>query len=195
MTASRSSPRHADYDRTPSDGIVRPILQPCSQRLGVIFALAPLVVLGGCMGRLSPGEEFDMGQEPAGHVIPAHKPKGFPEAVHKLRALNQQLDIEVSQGKSPALLDEKALAIARDIAMWLPEIAADSDMPEEPWNEINAGSQALVSDYEKLRAAAASNDRHPGAGAVLKDAAGKISALKALLARADARWFEQDKRK
>ncbi len=37
---------------------------------------------------------------------------------------------------------QKTLAIALDIANWLPEIAADSDMPETPWNEVNAQSAA-----------------------------------------------------
>jgi hypothetical protein len=140
----------------------------------------------GCRGDQSPGES----EEHAGHLIPAHKPKDFPSAVHRLRDLNGLIASKVAQRKARSLVAEKTLPIALDIANWLPEIAADSNMPESPWNEVNDRSSALVADYQKLMEGAEINDSPADASALATDAGATIKALETLLDSADPRWFD-----
>ena len=98
----------------------------------------------------SPGGTRSHEDEHAGHVIPAHKPKTFPAAVHRLRELNDQFCATGSPRGAASPTGRRALQIALDIANWLPEIAADSDMPEAPWNEVNTRSARIVADYQAI---------------------------------------------
>ena len=140
-----------------------------------------LLVLVGCRGEHPPG---DRQEDHVGHVIPAHKPKAFPQAVSRLRELNDQFVRAAGVGKAEAPPDEKALHIALDIANWLPEIAADSDMPEAPWNEVNARSAAIVADYQAIVSGDAGNVRGE-----VESAGVEIGKLEELLRSADPRWF------
>jgi hypothetical protein len=146
---------------------------------------ACLVMVAGCREQSSPGGDNGHDENHASHVIPAHKPKTFPDAVRRLREMNDQMfrgGVKEDPGSS---LDEKTLQMALDIANWLPEIAADSDMPERPWNEVNARSGALVMDYQVIITGAADGARFKavhGAGQAISD-------LEKLLAQADPRWF------
>ena len=149
-----------------------------------------MLLLAGCGGEHSPGEPGHDGEDHAGHVIPAHKPKTFPDAVRRLRELNDQLVRELTGQKAPSSSDEQTLQIALDIANWLPEIAADSDMPEAPWNKVNAQSAALVADYQAMLTAKGSNDARE-----LVSSGKAISDLEALLAAADPRWFGEHRKK
>jgi hypothetical protein len=139
-----------------------------------------LLTLAGCRGDHSPGEDHDH----IGHVIPAHKPKVLPEAVRRLRELNDRITRGKADGQ-PAAPDDRTLNIALDIANWLPEIAAESEMPEKQWNEVNARSAAIVADYQTILSGAAAD---AGSGAA-SDAGRAISDLESLLAAADPRWF------
>jgi hypothetical protein len=140
-----------------------------------------LVVLAGCRGDNSPGENHDH----IGHVIPAHKPKTFPEAVHCLRELNDRLARGRGEGQPAAAPDDRTLNIALDIANWLPEIAAESDMPVKEWNEVNARSASIVADYQTILSGTAADARYGAAS----NAGRAISDLETLLAGADPRWF------
>jgi hypothetical protein len=151
--------------------------------------MAALLTLGpaGCRGNRPADDEHD--GEHAGHVAPSHKPKDFPRAVRRLRELGRAIDDGMTGGRLKALVDDRTLPIALDIATWLPEIAADSEMPEEPWDVVNAQSEALVAAYKDLlgRAnAAGPGDARPAA----HDAGRSISALEGLLAESDPHWFE-----
>jgi hypothetical protein len=149
------------------------------------LAAGCLLALAGCRGEHSPGEANDHDGDHVGHVIPAHKPKTFPEAVRRLRELNDQIVRNVVAGQPVSLPDEKTLHMALDIANWLPEIAADSDMPETPWNEAKARSTALVADYQAILSGAVAGDaRRRG-----DDAGEAISGLESLRAASDPRWF------
>ncbi len=143
-----------------------------------------LLVLAGCRGEHSPGESNDSEEDHIGHVIPAHKPKTFPQAVDRLRELNDQFLRDGGAGKAGSSLDEKNLHIALDIANWLPEIAADSDMPKPPWDEVNVRSAAIVADYRAIVSGDAGNVRSEVAHAGVE-----IGKLEALLLSSDPRWF------
>jgi hypothetical protein len=77
-----------------------------------------------------------------------------------------------------------SLQIALDIANWLPEIAADSDMPETPWNEVNARSARLTADYQALMANTAN------ARTEVEQANAEIGQLEKLLLACDTNWFQ-----
>ena len=151
----------------------------------VVIGAACLVAVAGCGEGSSLGDDHDHDHEHAGHVIPAHKPRTFPDAVRRLRELNGQLARGTGPGKSTEVSGHGTLDIALDIANWLPEIAADSDMPKEPWDAVNDRSAALVSDYRTILA---------GAGADQKDqsvnhASTVISDLEKIVTAADPKWF------
>jgi hypothetical protein len=154
-----------------------------------LLVAAFLIAWAGCRGGQSPGEA-EAPEEHAGHVIPAHKPKDFPSAVRRLRELNAQITSKLAEGKARSLVAEKTLPIALDIANWLPEIAADSDMPESPWDQVNVRSAALVADYQKIMAGAAVHDHPADAPALAIEAGSMIQGLETLLESADPRWFD-----
>jgi hypothetical protein len=144
-----------------------------------IVAAVCLLAWAGCRPSPSPGNRDDQ-EDHAGHAIPAHKPKNFPNAVHRLRELNRTIEANLAAGKTGSQIDERTVPIALDIANWLPEIAADSDMPEKAWNEVNVRSGGIAADYQKLLAGAATDTV-----AVVKDADRRIADLERLLAGAN----------
>lgn len=155
----------------------------------MMAALLAVAVAPGCRGDRPHGGEHAGEEEHIGHVIPAHKPKDFPAAVRRLRELERTIDEEMAGGRMKALVDDRTLPIALDIATWLPEIAADSDMPETPWDAVNKHSEALVATYKGLLDRA--NGVGPGDTSLAAAEAGRsISALEGLLAESDPAWFE-----
>jgi hypothetical protein len=162
--------------------------RPSTTSYGLAIGAAGLLLLAvaGCRGEHSPGENGDHDEDHAGHVIPAHKPRTFPNAVRRLRELNDRIASGAAQGQpATASPGEPPLNIALDIANWLPEIAAESDMPEKPWDEVNARSAAIVADYRTILAGAATD----GGGKPVRDAGEAISGLEKVLAAADPKWF------
>jgi hypothetical protein len=146
---------------------------------------ACLFVLAGCHRENSPGDANGQGEDHAGHIIPAHKPKTFPDAVRRLRELNDQFLQRGIGGEGGPSTEPKSLMIALDIANWLPEIAADSDMPETPWNEVNTRSARLVADYQELNTGSTDNARRE-----LEQADAEIGNLEKLLRACEPRWFQ-----
>jgi hypothetical protein len=146
--------------------------------LVTLGAAACLIAVAGCQGKDSASAEDE--DEHVGHVIPAHKPKTFPDAVRRLRELHPQIARSVSERSG-----DGAMAIALDVAAWLPEIAADSEMPEQPWNRVNDQAGVLLARYEVL-GGKRSGDPHTALNAADR----AISDLEALLAGADPRWFD-----
>ena len=150
---------------------------------GTALAAACLFVIVGCAETDSPGPDH------AGHVNPAHKPKSFPEAVQRLRELNDGLVRDLDGPPAATSFEPKTLQIALDIANWLPEIAADSDMPVVPWNRVNSQAAAIVSDYQAMIAAKGSRDTRE-----LVNSGKAISELESVLAAADPRWFDESEK-
>jgi hypothetical protein len=152
----------------------------------VAVASAFLIVIAGCHTESPPGESKGHEEEHAGHEIPAHKPRTFPDAVHRMRELNDRF-LRVGAGsQNGSTTDSKSLGIALDIANWLPEIAADSDMPEAKWNEVNDRSARLVADYQELTSGSAADPKRE-----LEQAKSEIGNLEKLLLACEPRWFTE----
>jgi hypothetical protein len=144
--------------------------------------LALAVMITGC--RSEPTSEADH-DEHAEHVIPVHRPKDFPDGVRALRDLNNALQAVLKERGTPALRSSEVLSKADDIAGWLPEIAAESDMPEKTWNEVNTASLSLANGYTALRKGG------QDASATLEASDKQIRTLEAIAAKASPHWFDK----
>ncbi len=154
--------------------------------VGLCVCLLPVA---GCDSGKSQGEAGRHDEEHIGHVIPAHKPRSFPRAVTRCRELNNQIKETVARGNPNPSIDPQLLSVALDIANWLPEIAAASDMPASPWNEVHARAADLASAYETVRRGGSL----PEVQTAIKQANESIIALESLLGSADSRWFDEPK--
>ncbi len=65
------------------------------------------------------------------HVIPANKPKDLAGGVNRLRQFVGQF------GGSSAAPPPDVIADLADQIRWLPELAADCDLPESDWNRVD----------------------------------------------------------
>lgn len=73
------------------------------------------------------------------HEEPSHRPANYSAAIARLTELHAEIQGEVHRDAGE--LD--AISEAHDIARWLPEIAADSDLPESPWVRIEASAKEM----------------------------------------------------
>jgi hypothetical protein len=89
-----------------------------------------LVLAAGCHGTHV---------EEAEHHTPAHKPADYPAAVDRLLVLH----VEINSGRHRASEQIDAFVEAHDIVRWLPDLAADSDLSEKPWNAVYSTAQQL----------------------------------------------------
>lgn len=78
------------------------------------------------------------------HHTPAHKPANLRAAIATLRERYDRL-AELSPESHAAEHEREELV---DIVRWLPEIAGDSDMPEEQWNVVDRVSAELLRQSE-----------------------------------------------
>ncbi|WP_146512324.1 hypothetical protein [Thalassoglobus neptunius] len=96
-------------------------------RYRLFIVLFMLCTCCGCGG--------DEEEEHLEHIIPAHKPRNFAEAVSEL------------QSRGVSIWDETASAEMKDemldIINWLPELAADSDLRRKQWETVQSTSQEL----------------------------------------------------
>jgi len=142
-----------------------------------MILLAALCAPPGCSG--GPDDHDADHDDHIGHVLPAHKPNTFAEAVPTLRRLNEALP-QAGEGSGGS---HGPAEILLDIARWLPEIAADSDMTEPLWNRVDQASTRLAAVYES-----ATNKRTAPREASLA-AAPLIGELDRVLAECDPSWF------
>ncbi|MBY0395369.1 MAG: hypothetical protein K2X91_02720 [Thermoleophilia bacterium] len=150
--------------------------------LALTFGLA-----AGC-GHDHDHDHADHDDEGPAHVIPAHRPVTFPDGVRSLRAYHERIGKTLAEGGETP--DPAALAEALDVAKWLPEIAAESDMPEAPWDAVSRDAGAVAEALDGLLArvkGGAKSATDPAAW--LKDAGRGIAALEATLASSEPAWF------
>ncbi|QDU38001.1 hypothetical protein Mal4_23210 [Maioricimonas rarisocia] len=98
-------------------------------RLLTVAMVALSAVAGGCSDTTS---EADHHLE---HDIPEHKPASFSDAVAELELRGKSLAQQPINGKR--------LAELTDIINWLPELAADSDLRRQQWEQVQQTSHEL----------------------------------------------------
>lgn len=94
------------------------------------WLLCLLLALTGCQA----GTE-----EEAEHHRPEHKPHDFLAAIERL----QQLEMELADAQSRAAGQLDVWQETYDLSRWLPELAAESDLPESAWNELDDAARQL----------------------------------------------------
>jgi len=156
----------------------------------VVMTSVCLLPASGCKSEPATATADDHDDDHAGHHAPAHKPKDLPEAVKRLRELNDKVELMVVRGKRQSLVEDRTLPIALDIATWLPEIAADSDLPERLWNTVNRQSEIIVANYRKVVDSAEATSSGPTTSAVAGNDQ-PITELEKVLSEADPRWFSR----
>ncbi|WP_169973045.1 hypothetical protein [Tautonia rosea] len=122
-------------------------------RFAPLVALALLLGVPGCGDRYN-DHDHDHDHEHdheghAAHIDPPHWPSDFPDAVDRLVVGQEAARVDLAAGRDKEVRSER-VPVLRDLAKWLPEVAGDSDMPEEPWNRVNALSSRLLTIYESL---------------------------------------------
>lgn len=97
-----------------------------------VCLLSGLFTLSGCLQGRESLHEMD-------HVLPTHWPADLGDAADKLR---QRLRLcQGEPGETEATT--QAARELKEIVEWLPEIAADTDLPEEDWDAIYQQVQGL----------------------------------------------------
>lgn len=76
------------------------------------------------------------------HLVPLHKPHGFPELVRTLRKRISELSGTPSQ---------EDLEQLTDIVHWIPEIAAETDLRQKEWDVADSVSRKLSSRFQEVR--------------------------------------------
>ncbi|MCA9074722.1 MAG: hypothetical protein KDA93_06800 [Planctomycetaceae bacterium] len=79
------------------------------------------------------------------HVVPAHKPATFEEAVTQLRERRDQVQLKATSDRDP-----QELAELGDIIRWLPDIAADSELLRPDWEQVQRHSIRLEELHRQL---------------------------------------------
>jgi hypothetical protein len=92
------------------------------------------------------------------HHTPDHKPADYSDAVAETQRRSMELRSMGSLNSAERTTKVNELF---DIIRWLPELAGESDMREEPWNQVNAISQSLAAALEPMRQARTDNTDIP----------------------------------
>lgn len=151
------------------------------------FMIATVVLIVPAQGcRQEPGAEDGKGEH-SGHIVPAHKPRNLPDAARRLWEINIELTQSSPSRDKPASDRDALLTVAIDIASWLPEIAADCDLPETQWNTVNERSRVIAEAYEFLKA-------NPGSDVhkLLEPAIHAVIDLEGMIATTDRAVFDSD---
>ena len=104
-------------------------------RFGAVLCL--LLTLTGCQAGV---------EEEAEHHRPEHKPHDFLAAIERL----QQLETELANTPPPAAGQLDVWQETYDLVRWLPELGAESDLPEAAWNELDDAARQLEQDLVRL---------------------------------------------
>ncbi len=94
-----------------------------------VLCLSSLVCAAGCGESKESLHEMD-------HVTPAHWPSDLTDAAHKLQERLARL--KTSSAEADAAMALKEL---KDLVGWVPEVAADTDLPEKDWDKLYTSSE------------------------------------------------------
>ncbi|MEZ6048918.1 MAG: hypothetical protein R3C11_25735 [Planctomycetaceae bacterium] len=108
-----------------------------------------LVILSGCEnansassnGESSPHPKEDEHDHEHSHG-PAYKPKNFKKAVHEIDHRLEHMREDIEHDHLDHVADE--LPKLKEFINWLPELAGDTDMQEQEWNEVKSISQEML---------------------------------------------------
>ncbi len=133
-------------------------------------------------------DDHDHGHEDHGHGHHHHHDSllDFPHAMEHLVEGHEQLQEAVVAGQIDEKVDQ-LLHEQQDLANRLPESAADSDMPEAPWNQVNTLAVQLANAYESVIADYDASETIEAGS--LKAAQDALEALQRLEEEADPSWF------
>jgi len=120
--------------------------KPTIRYLPAYLQLLLIALLTGCHG---------VETEEAEHHTPTHMPADYRGGVDRLLALH----LEIANGGSRAVDQLDAFTETYDIVRWLPMLAADSDLEEEPWNRVHATARQLEGILAKVVALNGDNRR------------------------------------
>lgn len=85
------------------------------------------------------------------HAEIPHKPKSFAAGVESLTQRHAAWLKSPGVAAMPTAEESVAWSEMQDVVRWLPELAGDSDMPEQEWNQVRDLSRELLEEYEHLR--------------------------------------------
>jgi hypothetical protein len=124
-----------------------------NRSLGFVLLIGALGA-GGCVRSEASVSKQEGGDASAyaqqEHHVPPYKPKDLPAALKSLRERCAELVKHRSQNQPGPFTKEFQETL--DIAGWLPEFGADSDLGEAEWDRINEASKRLVDQLSKLQA-------------------------------------------
>lgn len=160
-----------------------PMIQAASRILLIpTLAAIGLVLAAGC-------GEYDPSDPAAGvaiHVDPPHWPSDLPDAVDRLERGQQSVRAALLEGQTEEARDD-LVPVVRDLARWLPRVAADSEMPEPEWNQVHGIAGRLLPIYETIL-----RDLDRGRAvdlARLSEADPLLDGLREAINTADPSWF------
>jgi len=102
----------------------------------------------GCGGLITGSPEGHHGEEHLEHHVPAHRPSGFTDAVDQIERRFDSIQQAARSGES---VSDQSISELRDIVTWLPEIAADSDMRRDTWEQIDAHSSRMLESLKSWK--------------------------------------------
>lgn len=126
-------------------------------------------------------------EEPEHHV-PAHRPADFPAAVARLQELHRELPAPDDHAADHAADRPgdgiEAFVEWSDLVRWLPELAADSDLPEAPWNRVDAAAAKLAALLPPTLSSAEGRAAYRAHAAAVAPLLEELAAVVALFPRA-----------
>lgn len=76
------------------------------------------------------------------------RPKDFADAVTRIESYRDKIKTETTTG-TPSLA-HRSLDELDYVLQWLPEIAQESDIPKEKWEEVNTTARELRDSFNKV---------------------------------------------
>lgn len=73
---------------------------------------------------------------------PAYKPDTFEEALKEIKHRLSHMKSDIKGGHLDHV--EEEMGKLKEFINWLPELAADSDLPEKEWNQVNAETKTML---------------------------------------------------
>ena len=104
-----------------------------------VYMIAIAMLLTGCQGK--------QGVEEEDHHIPEHLPADFDQALTRIEQLAAHLGTGAALEKMPT--EVNVSTELRDVVRWLPELAAQSDLAEEDWNQVDRATVDLIEKFAK----------------------------------------------